>query len=99
MNASSAEESRVLVCRDENQDSFDAVITDNSMGNESGLDFIGSLRKGGVRGLPKNLPCVLCSGDSHEFDDLRTLSITKPFSSGDIAEALSALKLSDDSKV
>ncbi|CAM9653144.1 unnamed protein product [Ectocarpus sp. 4 AP-2014] len=87
VNACSAEESRALLGQP-NQEKFDVVITDSHMGDEMGKDFINSLRRGAIRGLPSDLPFILCSGDSHEFDDPRTISITKPFSLADIADAL-----------
>ncbi|CAN0329249.1 unnamed protein product, partial [Ectocarpus sp. 8 AP-2014] len=74
VNACSAEESRALLGQP-NQEKFDVVITDGFMGDETGIDFVNSLRRGAVRGLPSDLPCILCSGDSHEFDDPRTISI------------------------
>ncbi|CBJ33468.1 histidine kinase-like protein [Ectocarpus siliculosus] len=94
VNACSAEESRALLGQP-NQEKFDVVITDSFMGDETGIDVIHSLRRGAVRGLPSDLPCILCSGDSHEFDDPRTVSITKPFSSADIADALNIFATSD----
>ena len=91
VDTSSAEESRVLLC-DGNTKKFDLVITDNYMGEgELGPDFIRSIRKGGVSGLPKLLPCILCSGEHYQFNDSKTFSITKPFSSDDIAFALNLL--------
>ena len=95
VDTSSAEESRDLVSRDER--GFDMVITDSSMaGGESGPDFIKSIRRGQVGGLPPSLPCILCSGERQFiFDDAaadtKTLAITKPFSSNDIASALKVL--------
>lgn len=99
IGTSSAEESRALLCEGKHE-KFDAVITDSSMGGESGLEFINSVRKGGVQGLPKLLPCILCSGESHDLNDPRTVSITKPFSPNDVAAALNLLNLSaDEAKV
>lgn len=95
---SSAEESRALL-RTEDNEGFDVVVTDSFMGDESGIDFIRSLRKGGVQGLSRFLPCILCSGEQHEFTDKRTVSITKPFSSNDIARALNDLKLSKEQEI
>lgn len=99
VSTGSAEESRSLLRGSEGHQDFDTVITDSFMGNESGLDFIRSLRKGGVHGLPSCLPCILCSGEHHEFDDPRTVAITKPFSSSDIAAALNLLKFSPGDQV
>lgn len=95
VDTSSPKESRDVISRD--QRGFDLLITDNSMpGCESGPDFIESIRKGQVRGLSSNLPCILCSGerkivDDDEVADHNTLAITKPFSSNDIASALTVL--------
>ena len=93
---SSVEQSREFVSRDKS--GIDMVITDSSMGpGESGPDFIKSIRKGQVGGLPPNLPCILCSGDQQFLDDdyaatdTNTLAITKPFSTNDIATALKVL--------
>ncbi|CAN0256368.1 unnamed protein product [Ectocarpus sp. 6 AP-2014] len=94
VSACSAEESRALLGQP-NQEKFDMVITDSFMGDETGIEFIKSLRRGAVGGLPSDLPCILCSGDGHEFDDPRTISITKPFSSADIANALNIFASSD----
>lgn len=94
VNACSAEEARALLGQP-NHEKFDVVITDSFMGDETGIDFIYSVRRGGVIGLPSDLPCILCSGDSHEFGDPRTLSITKPFSVADICHALSIFASSE----
>jgi signal transduction histidine kinase/CheY-like chemotaxis protein len=88
---SSAEESRIRL-REDDKDKFDVVIIDNFMGNgESGMDFIRSVRKGGVHGASKLLPCILCSGEYIRINEPKTLAITKPFSSDDIATALNIL--------
>ncbi len=95
VDTSSAEESRDFASRGER--AFDVVITDSSMpGGESGPDFIRSIRRGQVRGLPPSLPCILCSGERQFIADdvaadTKTISITKPFSSNDVAAALEVL--------
>ncbi|CAB1102800.1 unnamed protein product [Ectocarpus sp. CCAP 1310/34] len=75
---------------------FDVVITDSFIGDETGIDFFCSVRRGGVMGLPRDLPSILCSGDSHESGDPRTLSITKPFSVADICHALNIFASSSE---
>ena len=99
VNACSAEEARALLLDQPTHGPlFDVVITDSFMGDETGIDFIHSVRRGGVMGLSSDLPCILCSGDSHDFGDPRTLSITKPFSSADIADALNIFASPDVSR-
>lgn len=90
VDAASAEEARTL------HQHFDVVITDSSMGiGETGPEFIQSVRKGRVKGLDSQIPCIICSGNQFYDDgidtDPYTIAITKPFSSADIAAALTKL--------
>ena len=91
----SAEEARAFLLG-ENDDDVDVVITDSSMGfGETGPEFIRSIRNGRVRGLSAQVPCVICSGNQFYDEgtgvDKNTTAITKPFSSADIAAALTKL--------
>lgn len=83
----SVKEARVELS-DITQSPFDVVITDGSMEGQSGPDFVADIRKGRVRGLTRDTPCIICSGDRHEVMDYRTFFIGKPFSKGDVSVSL-----------
>lgn len=83
----SVKEARVELS-DITQAPFDVIITDGTMEGQSGPDFVNDIRKGMVKGLTSDTPCIICSGDKHEVMDDRTFSIGKPFSKGDISVSL-----------
>lgn len=90
----SAEEARTYLLV--NDEEVDVVITDSSMGvGETGPGFIRKIRNGRVKGLSAQVPCIICSGnqfyDEDTGADKYTTAITKPFSSADIAAALTKL--------
>lgn len=94
----SAEQARSFLS-DDSREEVDVVITDSSMGvGETGPEFIQSIRRGRVNGLSEQVPCIICSGnqlyDEGTDTDPRTIAITKPFSSADIATALTKLTIS-----
>jgi len=90
VDVSSAEEARARLLDGAD---IDVVITDSFMGvGESGPDFIRNIRTGRVEGLHASTPCIICSGNQFNRNDTtadpRTIAVTKPFSSADIASAL-----------
>ena len=99
VDAASAEDARSLLLVEEEK--IDVVITDSSMGvGETGPEFVRSARKGRVKGLGSQTPCIICSGNQFYDDgtetDPCTIAITKPFSSSDIAAALTKLTAKRD---
>lgn len=86
----SAEEARIELS-DITIQSFDVIITDGSMGGQSGQDFIADIRTGSVKGVPKDIPCVICSGEKRDAIDDITLFMGKPFSKGDVSVALDSI--------
>ncbi|CAM9552476.1 unnamed protein product [Ectocarpus fasciculatus] len=74
---------------------IDVVITDMYMGQGrcTGADLISDIRRGRLRGVSKNVPCILCSGrevQMEEFGD-NTLFVWKPFSETDVSHALKVI--------
>lgn len=74
---------------------IDVVITDMYMGQGqcTGADLISDIRQGRLRGVSKNVPCILCSGREvkmEEFGD-NTLLMWKPFSETDVSHALQVI--------
>lgn len=99
VEAASAKDARSLLSVEKKK--IDVVITDSSMGvGETGPEFIRSARKGLVKGLVSQTPCIICSGNQFYNNgtetDTCTIAITKPFSSSDIASALTKLGLASD---
>lgn len=63
----SAEEARAF--RLVNDEEVDVVITASSMGvGETGPEFMHSVRRGRVKGLSEQVPCIICSGNQF-YDD------------------------------
>ena len=83
----SVEEARIELS-DITKPPFDVVITDGSMGGQSGKEFIADIRAGGVKGLSGETPCIICSGEKHEVMDDSTFFMGKPFSKGDVSVSL-----------
>ena len=55
-------------------DSFDLVITDQTMPQTTGLELIAAVRR-----LPKPIPVILCSGYSDKIDASRAAALDIPF--------------------
>ena len=99
VDAASAKDARSLLLAE--KEKIDVVITDSSMGvGETGPEFIRSARKGHVKGLGLQTPCIICSGNRFDDDgteaDPFTVAIVKPFSLADIAAALTKLTAATD---
>lgn len=92
----SVEEARVELS-DITQTPFDVIITDGSMEGQSGQDFIADIREGRVKGVNRETPCIMCSGERHDVMEDRTLFIGKPFSKGDVSVSLDMVLKMDKS--
>lgn len=76
---------------------IDVVITDMHMGQGqcTGADLVSDIRRGCLRGVSKNVPCILCSGREVKLDEYgdNTLFMWKPFSETDVSHALKVITL------
>ena len=87
VSLASVEDARIELS-DITQSPFDVVVTDGSMGGQSGQDFIADIRDGRVKGLSRKIPCIICSGEKSDIVDDRTFFMGKPFSKGDVSVSL-----------